>query len=73
MLATIEDMGKKKDRAADRHKPRRMVGVSERMCQALEKMGKTREASLSEMVRYAVMFYLEQHGHWPPPEKPTRK
>lgn len=63
--ATMSVMSKKKP-ASDRHKPRRMVGVPERVCAALEQMGKDREASLAEMVKVACIEYLERNNRWPP-------
>lgn len=64
--ATLVGMGKKKPTTGDRHKPRRLVGVSERICLALEEMGREREAKLTEMVRVGLIYYLEQNGRWPP-------
>lgn len=67
MDATVELMATKS--TGDRHKPRRMVGVPERVCAALERMGKTREATLAEMVKNACIFFLEHNNQWPPPAK----
>jgi hypothetical protein len=58
----------KKNRSNDRHKPRRMVAVSARLAEALEVMGEPREAKLTEMVRNAIVFYLESNGQLPPPK-----
>ena len=68
MLATLDRMGKKKA-SQDRHKPRRMVGLSERICAQFDKMAKDREASLAEMVKVACIDYLTRAGLWPPPSK----
>lgn len=68
MATTLAGMSKKKP-AADRHKPRRMVGVPERVCAALETMGDDREASLAEMVKIACIEYLEKNNRWPPATK----
>ncbi len=62
----VSHMGKNKDRSADRHKPRRMVGIPHRVAIALEAIGKNREATLSEMVKVACIAYLESQGVWPP-------
>lgn len=56
----------------DRHKPRRMVGVSERICVALDRIGLDQEANLTEMVKRACVFYLEHLGQWPPPPPKPR-
>jgi hypothetical protein len=69
MSTTLDHMPAKTPKN-DRHKPRRMVGVPERVCVALEAMGREREASLAEMVKNACLFYLEQNGRWPPSRKP---
>lgn len=66
MSATMTRMPKT-PKKNDRHKPRRMVGVPERVCTALEEEGQTREASLAEMVKVACIFFLESKGRWPPP------
>jgi hypothetical protein len=66
VVATLNRMGKKKQPPGDRHKPRRLVGVSERICLALEELGAIREAKLTEMVRIACIEYLEKHNSWPP-------
>ena len=71
MAATLVGMSKKKQPPPeDRHKPRRLVGVPERVCAALEAMGGDREATLTEMVKVACIYFLEQHGRWPPTPKP---
>jgi len=57
---------------ADRHKPRRMVGVPERICAVLDQMGAEREASLAEMVKNACLFFLEQNNRWPPGKAPGK-
>ena len=72
MPATTVDMATK-NTSGDRHKPRRMVGVPERICAALERMGERKEASLAEMVKNACLFFLEHHNEWPPPDKPRPK
>lgn len=68
--ATIHPMSSKKP-GRDRHKPRRMVGVPERVCAALEQVGREREASLAEMVKNACIHFLESLNRWPP-NKPGR-
>jgi hypothetical protein len=68
VFTTLVGMNKKKP-AKDRHKPRRMVGVPERVCAALERMGADRESSLAEMVKTACIEYLEKNGRWPPTAK----
>lgn len=80
MTGTLDHMSKaKKPTAAntptkpstsERHKPRRMVGVPERVCVALKKMGDAREADLTEMVKLACIFFLEKHGAWEPLPQP---
>lgn len=65
MVTTLVDMPKKKP-AADRHKPRRMVGVPERICAAFESLTEQRQASLSELVKIACLDWLERQGAWPP-------
>jgi hypothetical protein len=64
--ATLVVMGKKKPSTGDRHKPRRLVGIPERICLVLEAMGESRETSLTEMVKAALIDYLERQGQWPP-------
>ena len=62
-------MGKKKQPAAsDRHKPRRLVGIPERICLALEELGNERETTLTEMVKVGLIHYLESLSRWPPPK-----
>lgn len=70
-MSTLAVMGKPKQTEPDRHKPRRLVGIAERICVALEQMGKDREATLTEMVKVGLIFFLEKHDRWPP--KPDRK
>ncbi len=65
MPATITGMPKPKQ-PADRHKPRRLVGIPERICAALERMGEERETSLTEMVKAACIHFLTEQGRWPP-------
>lgn len=69
MDATVVDMATNKS-TGDRHKPRRMVGVPERIAAELERMAAEREASLAEMVKNACLFFLEHNNRWPPPAKP---
>ena len=64
MTATLQGRGKKKT-TGDRHKPRRLIGIPTRVCAALEEFGKVKEASLSEMVKVACIFFLEHHNRWP--------
>lgn len=74
VIATLARMGKKKPTANDRHKPRRLVGIPERVCAALEQMGVDREATLTEMVKAGLIYFLEKHDRWPPPApKPAGK
>lgn len=72
MTATVSRMAAKTPKS-DRHKPRRMVGVPERVCAALEAMGKEREATLAEMVKNACIHFLEANNRWPPPGKAPPK
>lgn len=64
--ATLNRMSKKPPKS-DRHKPRRMVGVPDRICQVLELLGREEEAPLSEMVKRACIEYARTRGKWPPP------
>lgn len=66
-------MSKSKQPPKDQHKPRRMVGVPERIAAVLDEMGKEREASLTEMVKYACLHFLEVNNRWPPPTTKTPK
>lgn len=66
MAATLARRIKKKSLRADRHKPRRLVGIFERIALALEQIGANREATLTEMVRVACIEYLERRKAWPP-------
>lgn len=66
MPATLNLMSNKKKPHGDRHKPRRMVGIPERVAAALEEVAKEREASLAEIVKYACLFFLEDLKRWPP-------
>lgn len=61
-------MGKKKV-STDRHKPRKLVGISARICHVLEELGKDREATLTEMVKVACIEYLSRLGVWPPKDR----
>jgi hypothetical protein len=66
MNATIDRMAKKST-GPDRHKPRRMVSIPERVAAVLAEVGRGREASLSETVKVACIAYLESLNRWPPP------
>ncbi len=68
MVATLKGMGKTKPTDNDRHKPRRLVGVPERICLALEEIGKDRETTLTEMVKVGLIHFLESLNKWPPPK-----
>ena len=68
MSTTLDRMGKK-TAGTDRHKPRRMVSIPERVALALADVGRDREASLSETVKVACIAYLESLNRWPPPPK----
>lgn len=65
VVATLDRMAKKKP-SGDRHKPRRMVGIPERVCETLERLARDREASLSEMVKNILVDHLTKLGEWPP-------
>ena len=69
MSAILAGMSKKRPAPSDRHKPRRLVGVSERICLALEEIGKDRESTLTEMVKVGLISYFESPGKWPPTPK----
>lgn len=69
MVSTLARMGKKKP-TADRHKPRRMVGIPERICRAFEGLTEERQATLSELVKVACLKWLEEQGRWPPKDHP---
>lgn len=69
MTATLNRMSQPK-KSKDRHKPRRTIGIPERICLALERMGERQEAGVSEMVKRACIFFLEHHNEWPPPSPP---
>lgn len=68
MGSTLDVMSKPKP-SADRHKPRRMVGIPERLAVALEKAGEARLMNLTDVVREACLDYLTKLGAWPPPKK----
>ena len=53
----------------DRHKPRRLVGISERICKQFDKLALDREAKLTELVKNACIDYLTRAGLWPPASK----
>lgn len=72
MVARLVGMTKKRPTAADRHKPRRLVGIPERICLALEAIGKERETTLTEMVKAGLIYFLEQHRKWPPGQPPKQ-
>jgi hypothetical protein len=59
-------MAKKQPASQDRHKPRRMTSVPERMAKLLEEIAATKETNLATEVKQAVREYLERAGLWPP-------
>jgi hypothetical protein len=59
-------MSKDKKPPKDRHKPRRMTSVPERVALALEAIGESQEAKLAEMVKRACIEFLEKRNAWPP-------
>lgn len=73
MAATLTVMGKKKATTGDRHKPRRLVGLTPRIAAALEELAESRDTNLTEVVKTACIAYLESLGKWPPPApKPAK-
>lgn len=71
MVTTIRHVAKDKGKSkgADRHKPRRMVGVPDALAQELERMADEQYNTLAEQVKIAVREYLEKHGRLPKPGK----
>lgn len=47
-------------------KPRRLVGLPPRIVEALEKLAKSRETTITEMVKAACLDYLTRLDLWPP-------
>lgn len=50
---------------ADRHKPRRMVGVREPVAVAVEAYAKENQTDLTEMVNQFLINQLKLIGRWP--------
>lgn len=65
MEATLGLMANKK--AADKHKPSRMVRIPDAMAEELEAMAEEQFNSLAEQVRIALRQYLERNNRLPKP------
>lgn len=63
-----------KKKAADRHKPSRMLRLPEPLGKALEELAREDFNSVTEQVKVAVREYLERRDRLPkpPPAKPGR-
>lgn len=72
-LKSMSDKKKQpKPQPADRHKPRRMVGVPTPMANALEAWAEVRFSDLTTEVRAALLAYMEKNGiPIPPPATST--
>lgn len=66
MMLMSKDKKPPKTATSDRHKPRRLVAVPERVAAALLRIGERHEAGLTEMVKRACIEFLEKHSEWPP-------
>lgn len=64
-------MSKRKPESADRHKPRRMVGIPEVLAVALEQLAAEEFNTISEQVKIACREYLERRDRLPKP-KPAK-
>jgi hypothetical protein len=51
----------------DRHKPRRMIGLPERLAVQLDKLAERNASRMTQEVIRAVREYLERNNLWPPP------
>lgn len=58
----------KKD-VADRHKPRRMVGIPTRVAAILQKQAELRLTRLSDEVKRILIEHLQREGLWPSSDK----
>ena len=65
MSATVASMSKKKP-TGGKHKPRRMVGLPERLAAVLEKLADERATTVTEVVKAACVDHLTRIGRWPP-------
>lgn len=55
--------------SSDRHKPRRTVGLRERLAAQLQILCERNATDLTEETNRAVREMLEREGLWPPPAK----
>lgn len=62
-------MGKKKSSAADRHKPRRQVGIPEALAVVLDEQASKDLKSLTDLVKEICLEYARTKGWWPPVQK----
>jgi hypothetical protein len=70
--ATMPRPKKNKD-AADRHKPRKMVGIREQFIAPGDILAHRLGMGFSEMVNQAVREKLERDGLWPPKERGSQQ
>lgn len=69
MTTTLVGMSKQKP-TGGKHKPRRMVGIPEKLAVVLEKLGESRMQNLTELVKTVCVEYLTRLDLWPP--KPAK-
>ena len=65
MSATVASMSKKKP-TSGQHKPRRMVGLPEKLAAVLERVGEQRMQTVTEVVKSICVEYLTRLELWPP-------
>lgn len=68
VVRTMLGVAKDKKKNADRHKPRRIVGIPEPFAVALEGLASEQFNTLAEQVKIAVREYLDKHGRLPKPK-----
>jgi hypothetical protein len=68
--ATIDGMADA--RKGDRHRPSRMMRISERMAEILDKLAERNDTSAAAEANRLIREGLERLNLWPPPDPPAR-
>lgn len=66
-------MAKKKTPDADRHKPRRQVGLPEPLAAVLDEYAGKDLKSLTDLVKEVCLDFARSKGIWPPKDSPGTK
>lgn len=66
MNATMASMSKQKKPSGGKHKPRRMVGLPEKVAAPLEALASETATTLTEYVKLVCVEHLKAKGRWNP-------